>query len=427
MRGVNFAAAARRFIALCLAATLALAAGGAAAHFILNVNIRVIHVEHRGDGLAVYLRLPMALVVAGLVGPEQANGTRLPAPYTINRMEDGQLMHLLDVAALRADPLGLGRLVADGHQIIVDGAALPARVEAVRAYPALNQPLFSDLAQAQAAFTGPAFPEDLDAPYVGDTVLDVKLFYASGRPVYGYALRSTLDPGLPDQDKIANVLLDHRTGGTEIFRAGGLLDEPVEISNSRLAAAWTFVQEGLRHIWEGADHLLFVLCLTIGAVGFGSLAWRVTGFTLGHTATLIAGFLGLAPQGVWFIPAVETAIALSIIYAGAVAVLRKPGAASFVVAAGIGLLHGFGFSFMLREILRADAPDLWVSLLSFNLGVEIGQVAVVAAVWPLLLLVDRYLKRVAQPGRAAVAFACIAVAALWTGERVMALIALGSA
>lgn len=418
---------ARRCVALWLALAVACAAGGASAHFILNANIRVVHVEHRSDGLLVYLRLPMALVVAGLVGPEKADGTRDPAPYTYNLVENGQLMHYLDVEALRQEPLGLGKLVADGHELIVAGSLLMPQVQAVRAYPTLNQPLFSDLAQARAAFDGPAFPEGLAAPYVGDTVVDVRLFYAGSGPAYSYQFRSKLDPGLPDQEQIANVLLDHRSGGTEIFRAGGLLDQPIEVSNSRLAAAWTFVREGVRHIWTGTDHVLFVLCLTIGAIGFGSLAGRITGFTLGHTVTLMAGFLGLAPTGEWFIPAVETAIALSIIYAGAIAILRKPGAASFVVAAGIGLLHGFGFSFVLREILRVDAPDLWVSLLSFNLGVELGQIVIVAAVWPLLTLVDRYLKRLSQPGRAAIAFTCIAVAALWTGQRVMALLALGAA
>lgn len=418
---------ARRCIALLIVAAVTLAASAAAAHFILNANIRVIHVEHRADGLMVYLRLPMALVVAGLVGPEKADGTREAAPYTYNQVENGQLMHYLDVGALRRDPLGLGRLVASGHELIVEGAPLVPEVQAVRAYPTLNQPLFSDLAQARAALDGAAFPDGLAAPYVGDTVVDVRLFYPRTAPVYGFLLRSTLNPGLPDQEQIANVLLDHRSGGTEVFRAGGLLDQSIEVSNSRLAAAWTFVREGVRHIWTGTDHVLFVLCLTIGAIGFGSLAWRITGFTLGHTVTLIAGFLGLAPTGAWFIPAVETAIALSIIYAGAVAILHKPGAASFFIAAGIGLLHGFGFSFVLREVLRINAPDLWVSLLSFNLGVELGQIAIVAAVWWFLLLVDRYLRRLAQTGRAGIAFACIAVAALWAGQRVMTLVALAAA
>jgi hypothetical protein len=368
----------------------------------------------------------MALLVAGRQGAEKADGTRDPAPYTYNRIEDGQLMHYLDAEALRRHPLGLGRLAAEGHEIRVDGAPLAATVEAVRAHTVQGQPLFSNLAQAQAAFAGPPFPPGMPPPYVGDTVVDVRLLYASPRPVYGYEFRATLDPGLPGQERIANVLLDHRSGGTEIFRAAGLLKKPIAVSSSRIAAAWTFVQEGVRHIWEGTDHVLFVLCLTIGAVGFASLAWRITGFTLGHTATLIAGFLGFAPTGAWFIPTVETAIALSIIYAGTVAVLRKPGAASFAVAAGIGLLHGFGFSFVLHEILRVDSPDLWVSLLSFNLGVEIGQLAIVAVVWPLLLLLDRRLRRLAQPGRTAVALACIAVAALWTGQRVIALVTLAA-
>ena len=82
----------------------------AQAHFELNVNIRVIHVEHLADGLRVYLRLPTPYVLAPLIGEPRPDGTVPPAPYSINRVEDGRLMHYIDAEALRADPLGLGRL-----------------------------------------------------------------------------------------------------------------------------------------------------------------------------------------------------------------------------------------------------------------------------------------------------------------------------
>jgi hypothetical protein len=91
------------------------------------------------------------------------------------------------------------------------------------------------------------------------------------------------------------------------------------------------------------------------------------------------------------------------------------------LTSAIGLLHGFGFSFVLRHILQADAPHLWARLLSFNLGVEIGQVALILAIWPLLRGFERYAPRYVPYGRAAVVAPAIAVAAVWTVERIRVL------
>ncbi len=103
-------------------------AGLARAHFLLNLNIRMIHVEHLDDGLRVYLRLPMSYLVADRLGPIGPDGLPEPAPYTTNRMEDDRLVHYLDTGALRADPLGLGRLVSDGHRFTAGDAPLTAEV-----------------------------------------------------------------------------------------------------------------------------------------------------------------------------------------------------------------------------------------------------------------------------------------------------------
>ena len=126
--------------------------------------------------------------------------------------------------------------------------------------------------------------------YVGDAVVDIILRYDAGAPIYEYAVSSTLDPGLPGQENTANLVLDYGPGGTKVFRARGLLTEPVAISRSALSAVITFIKEGVRHILEGIDHVLFVLCLVLGAIRLKSLVWRVTGFTIGHSVTLSAGF-----------------------------------------------------------------------------------------------------------------------------------------
>ena len=86
--------------------------------------------------------------------------------------------------------------------------------------------------------------------------------------------------------------------------------------------------------------------------------------------------------------------------------------------AAIGLLHGFGFSFVLQRVLQVDAPNLWTRLLSFNLGVEIGQVALILAVWPLLRLLERHAPRYVPLGRAAVVTPSVAVAGIWAVERI---------
>jgi hypothetical protein len=401
--------------------------GIARAHFLLNINVRVIHVEHLQDGVRVYLRIPMPYLVADRLGPVGPDGLPEPAPYTTNRMEDGQIVHYLDGRALAAAPLGLGQLVADGHHLSVDGQSFVAEVEEVRAYPGAEKPSFATLDEAKRSFEGQFDPQTFPATYVGDTVVDVMLRYRNIGPVYDYSLSSTLAPGLEGQDETANLLLDHFPGGTEVFRARGLLLEPITVSRSALAATATFVTEGVRHILEGWDHVLFVLCLVLGAFKFSSLLWRATGFTIGHSITLAIGFFGYVPAGAWFVPAVEMGIALSIVYAALVAIRAhiqdtRSETTMFAITAGIGLLHGLGFSFVLHEILQVNSPNIWQSLLAFNLGVEIGQVLIILATWPLIRLLARWNNRAWAIGRWTVALPCIAVAAVWTAQRAVSMV-----
>lgn len=400
----------------------------ASAHFLLNLNVRILHVEHLADGLRVYLRTPMPYLVAGRVGPVGTDGLPAPAPYTTNRMEEGKLVHYVDHGQLRRHSIGLGALAAEGFRFDTYGKPLEASVEQVRVYRIGNQPEFATMDEAKAAFaTGSAYPETTDPLYVGDTVVDIILRYRAGAPVYEYAVSSTLNPGLPGQEDTANLILDYGPGGTQVFRARGLLAEPIAISRSALSAVVTFIKEGVRHILEGLDHVLFVLCLVLGATQIRSLVGRITGFTIGHSVTLTIGFFGIVPSGAWFIPAVEAGIALSIIYAAAIAVLPRSQQNSserilFAVTCAIGLLHGLGFSFVLQKILQINSPGIWQSLLAFNVGVEIGQLLIIVMSWPLFRLISRLSSRTWHIGRWAIAAGCTGIAVFWTGERVLSII-----
>ena len=417
-RGVAHPALAFAIAVLCVT-TLASLGDTASAHFLLNVNIRIFHVVHEPDRIRLLVRLPMPWLVADKLGPETAAGTRPPAPYTTNRIEDGALVHYLDVDALRRSPEGLAGILAGGLVLEVGGETLRADVGRVRAWPARKQGPFAQLDEAETALAGPVYPDEFEITYVGDTVVDAELIYPTRGKIAGYTLRSTLDPGLPEQEETANLILDHATAPPLVFRVRGLMAEPMEVSRSVLKAAWTFVREGVRHILEGKDHVLFVLCLVLGATAAGALAWRITGFTIGHSVTLSLGFFGYVPEGAWFIPLVETGIALSILYAAAVALAAAGHHVTTVITAVLGLLHGLGFSFVLREILKLDAPNLWQSLLAFNVGIEIGQLLIALAIWPILAFIaKKWPERIALV-RWAVALPCILIATVWTGERAM--------
>ncbi|WP_108858367.1 HupE/UreJ family protein [Ruegeria sp. Alg231-54] len=410
-----------RHVFIFLAAVISLLAQPALAHFKLNQNVRVHHVSHSGDGLDIYLRMPMSYVMAGLVGSEDSEGLPTPAPYTYNQIEGGVLMHYLDQHALRSDPEGLAALAADTVDLSVEGHAQPVTVVSMRLHPLGSELGFATLEEAQSAVTvRNVFPRAVGETYVGDVMLDLHLRYDTG-PVGTYSLSHRSNPGLPGQEDTANLILDYNGELIRTFRATGLMHDPVTVSGSATAAASTFVVEGIRHILEGPDHVLFVLCMIIGALNLHSLLARVTGFTLGHTVTLILGFFGIAPSGAWFIPTVELAIALSIIYAAIMAVRpsnQKHGdLKAFAITSSIGLLHGFGFSFMLHQILRVDAPNVWHSLLAFNVGVEIGQLMIVLLIWPVVLFLRKLPGRVWVGSRAAVAVCASLIAMIWVVER----------
>ena len=219
--------------------------------------------------------------------------------------------------------------------------------------------------------------------------------------------------GVLRADRRAITLDIHR------FRAGEVIAE--------------LVREGAQHIWGGADHVLFLLALLLPAplVRRRDGGWTtrpglagtmrevlkvVTAFTLAHTVTLALSFVGWV-----LLPArlVETAIALSV-FAAAWNNLRPflPGRA-WVMALGFGLVHGLGFAGALRNLaLPTRARGL--ALASFNVGVELGQLAIVAAVLPLLTFGARrrwYPRLVMGAGSLAVAW----LALLWTLQRAFGL------
>ena len=155
-------------------------------------------------------------------------------------------------------------------------------------------------------------------------------------------------------------------------------------------AFFLFAREGFFHILEGTDHLLFLLCLVIPFRKLRPLVIVITAFTVAHSVTLIASAYGMAPDSLWFPPLIETLIAISIVYMAFENIVGANLQRRWAVTFGFGLVHGFGFSFLLRERLQFAGDHLVTSLLAFNVGVEIGQLVVLLITIPALAVIFRF-------------------------------------
>jgi len=226
----------------------------------------------------------------------------------------------------------------------------------------------------------------------------------------------------PDDPQHQTFLKIHE-GGALALQAVLTRDRPsidyyTHTRQGMLAVIRTFVPTGIHHIAIGPDHLLFL----IGLLLFGGTLWQlvriVTAFTLGHSVTL-----ALAALDIVSLPAdiVEPAIAMSVVYVGVDNLVAPPrGTGRDVrgwIALAFGLIHGFGFAAVLKEIGLPGMALGW-SLFAFNLGVEIGQLVVVVIVTTALAAVRQRSAKLAA--RIAVAGSAIVIVAgaYWFVERV---------
>lgn len=244
--------------------------------------------------------------------------------------------------------------------------------------------------------------EHLSLPYATDCATSAELNVAFG-------MFFELDPG----HRV--FLRDTRNSGLQVLTR----DRPVAALGDDGPGAGSLLREGVAHILEGYDHLLFLMLLVLPAftasgmkVRLLHLAGIVTTFTIAHSITL-----GLAAMGFIALPGkpVEIAIALSIVAAGIMNIWKPRHRIGWKLAGGFGLLHGFGFAGALAEI-GFGGSDLVLNLLAFNLGVEFGQLLVVALALPFLAVLAHWSRYSAMVVPAASA-AGVALGLAWTFAR----------
>jgi hypothetical protein len=243
---------------------------------------------------------------------------------------------------------------------------------------------FESYDKALANIAGPKLPDSTDV-FWNQGYFDAHLEYPIRSERADFSLDMKLAPGLSGRLTLVVRYLPP-DGTVRAYQLHGGAGH-VMLDPRWHQAAWAFVKFGFAHILDGVDHLLFLLCLVIP---FRRIGWTlvavITSFTVAHSITLIAAAYGVVPRGAWFSPLVETLIAASIIYMALENVLRPNLRWRWLVTGIFGLVHGFGFSFLLQNQLQFAGDHLLLSLLAFNVGIELGQLLFIAVAIPLLVL-----------------------------------------
>ena len=288
---------------------------------------------------------------------------------------------------------------------------LPLSIVAVRASIPSDRS-FAEWDTALAHFAAEPLPANLDLPWQ-QALLDVRLEAPIESASSLFSLRAHTERL---GRRVVNAVRFFGASGVErVFQLEG--DAGVVPLDPRWHQSMLrFLVQGFGHILDGADHLLFLLCLVVPfRRQLRALVWIVSAFTAGHSITLIASAYGAAPSALWFPPLVETLIALSILYMCIENVVWEKPHTRWPIAFGFGLVHGFGFSFALQNTLQFAGAHVLTSLLSFNVGIELGQLLVLAVLVPALNLLFRY-----APERAAGIVLAVLVghtASHWLAER----------
>jgi hydrogenase/urease accessory protein HupE len=232
---------------------------------------------------------------------------------------------------------------------------------------------------------GPALTPQWEGiePVADRQSLRLRLRFPVSSPVGTLRIQARLFPYDPQHQTFVNV---YENGALTQAMLDGGHDHVDYFAGTRqgvMAVIARLLPSGIEHILIGPDHILFLIGLLLTGGSIRQLAFVVTAFTVAHSVTLSLAALNIVspPSRI-----IEPAIALSIIYIGADNLLTRQGKGRDMrvwIAFGFGFIHGFGFASVLREMELPRQALVW-SLLSFNIGVEIGQLLIVMAVASLL-------------------------------------------
>jgi hypothetical protein len=335
-------------------------------------------------GVPAAHEIPARVTIIAFVKPE-GHRLRLVVRVPLEAMRDLQYpLHgagYLDIASTDSLLPDAARTWIANSVDVYEGATKLGQAAIVAAHVSLpSDRSFGEYASAVAHVSGAGLPANTELAWQ-QAMMDVLFEY----DIASDQSRFSINPALARLGVRTNTILRFLPpGGAE--RAFEYTGDPglVRLDPRWHQALFRFVELGFDHIMDGIDHLLFILCLVIPFRRIRPLVAIVTAFTVAHSITLFASALGFAPSALWFPPLIEVLIALSIVFMALENIVGARLERRWLFAFGFGLVHGFGFSFALRQSLQFAGSHLLTSLFGFNIGVELGQIFVLALAVPAL-------------------------------------------
>ncbi len=196
----------------------------------------------------------------------------------------------------------------------------------------------------------------------------------SSNQVWEFSVKGPVSSPAPEHEPASPVVTGHNVS---------------TVNGPTLESVWTALREfiplGIEHIWTGYDHIAFLLALIVIGLSWKEALKIITAFTVAHSITLLLAAMEVVRLDSRF---VESVIALSICYVAVENLFKKKVNYRWLIAFGFGLVHGFGFASALQELIVGKS-NLLLSVLSFNAGVEIGQLTIVGIMLPALYLLKK--------------------------------------
>ena len=349
------------------------------------------------------LSLVLWLCTATPVAAHPAPFSYLDIVFRNGGIEGTLVVHVIDVAH---------DLSLTPPDVLLDPATIAARRDAITALlaPRLTIAARGGLGDRPLTLTWTAVE-----PLRDEQALRLRYRIAGEQP-FGLAVDTNLFPYDPKHQTFVNIYEGATLRQQLIFNAeADGYTHYLGTTQKPLAVMGVFVPSGVHHILIGPDHILFLIGLLLTGGSWRTLIKIVTAFTLGHSVTLsLAALSVLMPRAT----IIEPAIALSIVFVGADNLVRGEGRDLRAwVALVFGLVHGFGFANVLREFGLPPAALGW-SLFSFNVGVEVGQLAIVLVVASVLAAIRKHSERLGQRVTMAGSVVVILAGTYWFIERV---------
>lgn len=338
----------------------------ALAHNVPGAVTALVFLKPAGDHLTLLVRAP----------------TQSLRDIDIPMRENG----FLDLARIgEALRFGAQVWIRDFIEVYENGERLPRPdFVAARATLATDRP-FETFDEALAAIEGAPLDPAIDLTWEQGFV-EVAYRY----PIVSEHSRFAIDPGLTRLGVHVNVLVRmvFADGRERLFDVSADVGR-IELDPTRWQTFALFAKEGFRHILGDTDYLLFLFALVLPFRHLRPLVIVVGGFTVAHSLTLIAAASGLAPDAPWFGPLVHALVAASILCVALDNLFGATARRRLWAAFGFGLVYGFAFAFLLLDKLQFAGSHPLTAVLSFNLGLELGQLLALAVMVPLLALAFR--------------------------------------